>query len=199
MSQFSIEDTGGLLANHEEGDPEALDRLLRHYRPFLRRIVRVRMDPMLQGRVDPSDVIQEAQIEIIRRMDDYLRRRPMSFRAWLRNTVCQQLQIVWRRHRLAQKRTVDLEVSFDAQSSLALAQLLLGESPSQQVERLELAERVQIALAGLPERHREILVMRNFEALTNSETAEILGLSKDATSKRYARALLRLRQSLRGR
>ena len=198
MSLTASEDTVDLLSRHAGGDAGALDLLLRRHRSFLHRIIRVRMDPQMRGRVDASDVIQETHIEIVRRMDDYLRQRPMSFRAWLHKSVCQQLHIIWRRHRLAQSRSVEMEVPFDDISSRALAQQLLGESPSQQVARMELAERVHAAVSSLSERHREILLMRNFESLTNSETAEILGLSQVAASKRYARALLMLRSSLRG-
>src|SRR6516165_7807389 len=53
------------------GDPQALAELFARHRDQLRRMVRLRMDRRLQGRVDPSDVLQEAQLEIVRRAASY--------------------------------------------------------------------------------------------------------------------------------
>ena len=198
MSIGSLDETGEELAAYAAGNPEAINRLLERYRPFLRRVVQVRLDASLRGRVDPSDIVQETHVEVVRRMGDYLTRRPMSFRAWLHSTVCQQLQVARRLHRETRSRTVEREIAFDDQSSVAIAALLLGDSPSQLVERVEIVEKVRGAMERLSPLDREILLLRNFEALTNIEAAEILEVPPMTAAKRYGRALLRLREELKG-
>ena len=78
-------ETQRLLERAEAGDPEAPKQLLARHDPFLRQVVELRFDPRLRARVDPSDVVQEARIDAFRRLADYLRRRPMPFRLWLRS------------------------------------------------------------------------------------------------------------------
>jgi RNA polymerase sigma-70 factor (ECF subfamily) len=198
MSIGPLDETGEQLADYASGNPAAINELLERYRPFLRRVVQVRLDASLRGRVDPSDIVQETHVEVVRRLGDYLERRPMSFRAWLHRTVCQQLQLARRLHRDTRSRTVDREIAIDDQSSVALAALLLGESPSQSMERDEIVEKVRNALERLPPLDREILLLRNFEALTNIEAAEILEVPPMTAAKRYGRALIRLREELKG-
>ncbi len=190
------DDTESLLAGCAAGDAKAVSRLLERHRPFLLRIVELRLDPHLRGRIDPSDVVQETQLEVIRRIPDYVERRPMSFRMWLHQTACQRVASLWRHHRRAQRRTVDREVVLPEESSIALAQSLLAKSPSEQVQRHELAQKVQGAVSRLAPLDREIILLRNFEGLTNQESAEHLGIDQATASKRYGRALLRLRRLL---
>ena len=73
------------------GDPEGLEGLLERYRARLRRMIKLRLDRRLQGRVDPSDVIQEAYLEVSRRLAEYLRDPSMPFFLWLRLVTGQKL------------------------------------------------------------------------------------------------------------
>lgn len=191
-------ETQNLLNQLRSGDAEALDRLFAKHREYLRRVVELRLDRKLRTRVDLSDVVQETHLEVAGRIDDYLRRRPMSFRLWLRETAHQRLLMLHRRHVHAQQRALGREVSLPDRSSIALAQQLFagGPSPSQQARQRELAGKVREAVEQLPETDREIVLMRNFEELTNREVAELLQIDSVAASKRYGRALLRLRNVL---
>ena len=191
-------ETQNLLNQLRSGDAEALDRLFAKHQEYLRRVVELRLDRKLRTRVDPSDVVQETHLEVAGRIDDYLRRRPMSFRLWLRKTAHERLLMLHRRHVDAQQRALGREVSLPDRSSIALAQQLLagGPSPSQQARRRETAGKVREAVEHLPEADREIILMRNFEELTNQEVAELLQIDSAAASKRYGRALLRLRNVL---
>jgi RNA polymerase sigma-70 factor, ECF subfamily len=191
--------TQDLLGQVARGDREALDRLLERYRPNLHAFVEARLDPKLRARVDPSDVVQEAQLEVVRRMDDFLRRRPMPFHLWVRKTTYERLLNFRRDHRQRARRSVDREVALPDPSSLALARPLLagGPSPSQQLAAREFADRVARAVVQLAEADREILLMRHAEELPYEEIACLLDLSADAARKRYGRALLRLRQVLK--
>jgi RNA polymerase sigma-70 factor (ECF subfamily) len=190
--------TRELLARVRGGDRPALDRLLAEHRPYLHRLVELRFDPQLRPRVDPSDVVQDALLEAARRIDDYLRRDPMPFWLWLRQTACEQLVTLQRRHLGAACRAAGREQSLPAGSSVVLGrQLLAGqESPSEQVAGDELADRVRRALGQLEESDQTIVLLRNYEGLSNQQAAAALGIDPAAASKRFGRALLRLRTTL---
>lgn len=190
--------TQNLLAQVEAGDIEARNQLLTRHRPFLYRIVQMRLDPRLRARVDASDVVQEVQLDAFRRLPDYLQRHPMPFRLWLRKTAQERLLKIQRQHLQAGRRAIEREVPLPAESSLVLGRQLLasGTTPSQHLDRSEIARRVRQAVARLPDTDREVLIMRNFEGLSNPEIGYLLGLDAAAVSKRHGRALLRLRKLL---
>jgi RNA polymerase sigma-70 factor (ECF subfamily) len=188
-------ETQRLLELVGAGQDQAVDELLARHRPYLHRFVGLRFDPPLRQRADPSDVVQEAQIEAARRLTEYLRRPEMPFRLWLRQIAYDRLLMLRRRHVGAARRSLQRDVALPERSSLALAQQLLapGPTPSEQLARRELALRVRQALARLPQADREMLLMRNFEGLSNQEVAQVLRVHPAAASQRYGRALLRLR------
>ena len=190
--------TCGLLAQVAGGDGQALGRLLECYRPRLHAFIEARLDPRVRSRLDPSDVVQEVQLEVTRRMDDFLNRNPMPFHLWVRKTAYERLLKVQRAHR-RQVRSVDREVALPDHSSLLLAKPLLAgaSSPSRQVAAREFADRVGLAVAGLAQADREILLMRHAEELPYAEIACLLDIEADAARKRYGRALLRLRKVLK--
>jgi RNA polymerase sigma-70 factor (ECF subfamily) len=191
-------ETERLLQQIRGGERSAIDELFSRHRPELRRLVHLRLDPKLRRRLDPSDVVQEAQMEALRRLDNYLQQPPMAFRLWLRQITYDRLLMVRRQHIQAERRTVERDVALPDHSSVLLAQQLLagGSSPSEQLAKRELARRVNRAVAELAETDREILLMRNFEGLSNQEASQVLGINPAASSQRYGRALLRLRKIL---
>jgi RNA polymerase sigma-70 factor (ECF subfamily) len=167
-------------------------------------MVALRLDRRLRGRVDASDVLQEAYLDAFGRLADYLREPAMPFFLWLRFLVAQRLQEQHRRHLGAQARDAGREVALDAggapgASSAALAAHLLGRltPPSQAALRAERKALLQSALAQMEPLDREVLALRHFEQLSNGEAARVLGIDKSAASKRYARALVRLKDVLR--
>ena len=190
------DETGRLLTQVMAGDRQALDRLLALHRGFLRRAVELRLDPRVRARLDASDVVQEAQLEAARRIGDYLRRRPMPFHVWLEKTAYETFLRLRRQHVEAACRSVGNEVPLPGRSSVRLAHLLLGggPAPSQNLRDQELAHQLRQAMAGLSEEDREVLLLRGFEGLTNEEAGRIPGIEPAAVSKRYTRALLRLRK-----
>jgi RNA polymerase sigma-70 factor (ECF subfamily) len=189
--------TQALLAQVSEGDRQALDRLLAHHRPTLHQFVDCHLDPRLRGRVDPSDVVQETQMEIVRRMDDFLSQRPMPFRLWLRKKAYDRLLNLRRDHG-RHRRAVGREVAWPERSSLLLAKPLLssGASPSKQLEARELAERVAAVVGRLADADREILLVRHAEELPFDEIACLLDIAPAAARKRFGRALIRLQTAL---
>jgi RNA polymerase sigma-70 factor (ECF subfamily) len=187
-----------LLRQAYAGDGLAFEELFARYRPYLLRLIALRLDTKLRPRIDASDVVQETQLEVFRRLGEFLERQPMPFRVWLRKTACERLLKLREHHLNAAKRSLDREVPLPERSSLLLAQGLfaLGSSPSQRLSRREIARRVSQALAELPEADREILLMRTFEGLSYEEVGAALEIAPAAARKRYGRALLRLQKLL---
>jgi RNA polymerase sigma-70 factor (ECF subfamily) len=194
-----------LLRRAAAGDTESINELFALYRDRLRVMVRLRLNRRLQGRVDPSDVLQEAYLEICKHFADYARAPALPFFLWLRHITGQKLIAAHRQHLGAQIRDADREVSLyrgalPEASSASLAAQLLGRftSVSQAAMRAELQIRVQEALNSMDPLDREVLALRHFEMLSNAETAAVLGLKKSAASNRYIRALERLKDILSG-
>jgi RNA polymerase sigma-70 factor, ECF subfamily len=192
-----------LLSRAAAGDAEAWRALFDHDRDRLRRMVALRMDRRLQGRIDPSDVLQEAHIEAMTRLPEYLREPKLPFFLWLRLIVGQRLTLLHRRHLGAHVRDADREIglyhgALPKATSAALAARLLGHvtQPSEAAVRAERKIRIQTALNAMDPLDREILALRHFEQLNNGEAAGALGISKSTASKRYVRALQRLRETL---
>lgn len=185
-------ETRQLLERIRAGDQQAVETLFALHRPELSRFIGLRLDARLLARVDASDVVQETQLDAFRRLADFLERQPMPFRLWLRKTAYDRLLKVRRHHLGTAQRSVERE------AALAIGEQLLatGSTPSQRLNRELIAERVRLAVAQLPEVDREVLLLRNFDGLSNVEAACLLGIDADAARKRHGRALLRLRQVL---
>lgn len=204
MTDSSVPDSE-MLRRAAEGDSAALAEAFGQHRPRLRRMVQLRLDRRLQGRIDPSDVLQEAYLEVARSLADYLKDPQIPFYLWVRFVTGRKLQATHRHHLGVQARDAGREVSLHRgtlpqASSVSLAEQLLGRysSPSQAVVRAELRLRVQEALNGMDPIDREVLALRSFEELSNSEAAEVLGIGEAAASHRFVRALRRLKRVLAG-
>jgi len=185
------------------GDQQALAELFARYRDRLRRMVKLRLDRRLQGRVDASDVLQDAYLDVAQRAAEYAASPTMPVFLWLRFLTGQRLLMVHRRHLGAKMRDAGQEVSLyrgalPQASSVSLAAQLLGRmtSPSLAAVRAEMQLKLQEALNGMDPIDREVLTLRHFEELSNAETAAVLGLRKAAASNRYVRALKRLKDVL---
>src|ERR1700686_1763583 len=99
--QPNSDNTEHLLCQAQAGNGQAFEELFARHRAYLHQVVALRLDARLRPRIDPSDVVQEAQLEAFRRLDDYLQRRPMPFRLWLRKTTYERLLMLERFHRRA--------------------------------------------------------------------------------------------------
>jgi RNA polymerase sigma-70 factor (ECF subfamily) len=186
------------------GDQQALGVLFAQQRTRLRRMVQLRLDRRLQGRIDPEDVLQDAFVDASRRLSEYAAEgRPMPPFLWLRFLTLQRLGALHRLHLGVKGRDVGREVSLycgplPAADSRSLAAQLLGRltTPSRAAIRAEIQIKMQEALNAMDPIDREVLALRHFEELNNNETAEVLGLHKAAASQRYVRALRRLKEIL---
>ncbi len=196
--------TDALLADARDGDAGAINQLLECHRDAVRRMIDLRMDQVLKRRVDASDIVQEVLIEANRRLRDYMANPVMPFHLWLRQMAKDRLIDAHRRHRQTARRSMDREqplaVATGDQSSIDLAAQLRDQqlTPAAAAAWAELQRRFETACAALDEQDQEIVLMRHFEHLANSEAAESLGLSPQAASMRYLRAMRRLRALLDG-
>jgi RNA polymerase sigma-70 factor (ECF subfamily) len=185
------------------GDCQALAALFERHRDRLRRMVELRIDPRLRGRLDASDVVQEAFLDVAHDLDAYLTDPKLPPLLWLRLHVGRRLTRLHRRHLDTRMRDAGQEISLDQGAlphagSAALALMLLGQlmSPTQAAQRAERMLRVQQALNSLDPIDREVLALRHFEQLGRAEAALVLGISQEAGAKRYFRALKRLKDEL---
>lgn len=193
--------TDQLLEQARTGTDGAVDQLLGEFREPLRRVIGLRLDPVLARRVDASDIVQDVMIEATQRLKEYLKSPTMPFQLWLRHLAQDRIIDTHRRHRLAQRRSVDKEQPIarpmwadDESSASLVAQLVDTErTPASAAIQQELARRLTDAVDQLGEDDREIVLMRHTEQLSNQQVAGALGLTEAAASMRYLRALRRLR------
>ena len=195
--------TQNLLANARQGDRAAVNRLLERHRVSLKKLIQLRLDRKIARRVDASDVVQDVLMEANTRLQDYLTDPKMPFHLWLRQLAQDRMIDVYRRHRGAQRRSLDREQSiaapqFSDQSGFDLMGQLADHelTPAAASIRKELEARFVLALDQLEDEDREIVLMRHFEQLGNSEVADALGLSAAAAGMRHLRALRKLRAIL---
>jgi RNA polymerase sigma-70 factor (ECF subfamily) len=186
-----------------EGDLGSWEALVTESRQRLRRMVAFRLDQRLQGRIDPSDVLQDAYLEAWQDLDNYLQTPAMPFFLWLRGIAGNKLRELHRHHLGTQMRDPRREVSiYDGAlpetTTTALAAGLLGNltRASEEAIRVEIKLRLQDALNAMDSLDREVLALRHFEQLSPAETAQVLGIKEKAAGMRYVRALRRLKEIL---
>lgn len=196
-------ETQELLLRAQEGEPDAVNLLMERHRQSLRKMVQLRMDRVLTQRIDASDIVQEVLLEASQRLEDYIKDARMPFHLWLRQLAKDQLIDTHRRHRVAQRRSLDREQALvqhgnKDHSSLDLAAQLRDQelTPAAAALRKEFQLRFYEALEQLEEDDRELILMRHVEQLSNSDVAQALGLSQPAAGMRHLRALRRLREIL---
>lgn len=197
----SVQQSPELLELKRDGE-QALARFFAESRDRLKKIVQFRLDYRLKGRVSESDIIQDTYVRAAKRLDGFLEKPDMPFFVWLRLEIQQRLAEIHRFHFNAEKRDVRKEVALPkpqqvpGQTSLAIAAHLVAQltSPSQVYHRAEQIAQLETALNTMNEVDREVIALRHFEELSNIETAQVLGIEAPAASKRYFRALKRLRE-----
>jgi RNA polymerase sigma-70 factor (ECF subfamily) len=200
---ISTSEAAGELSQLRTLGEQAVVKLFGQYRSKLARMVLLRLDARIVGKVDVEDILQDVFVEAARRVPDFLNQPSVPFFVWLRQIAAQILIDVHRRYLEAQMRDVTREVSLDrwgaesTSSAFLVAQLADSlTSPSQCAARNEMVGQLRAVLQDLGETDREVLILRHLEQLSNNDVAEILGIDKYAASKRYVRALQRLRNAM---
>jgi RNA polymerase sigma-70 factor (ECF subfamily) len=196
------DETQSLLDRAKNGDQAAFEALFRRHRARLLQAIALRMDRRVAARVDASDVLQETYLEAFRRLPRYLQEQPMPLYLWLCWLAREKVLASHRRHLGAEKRAVTHEAPLlPADSSATFVGAVIAghePSPSQALAKAELAERLRLALGQLDDDERDLILWRHFEQLSARDTAQLLEISEAAASKRYIRAVERLRTILLG-
>ncbi len=201
MNANDIPEPDRLLAAAGAGDRNARGQLLELYRAYLSLLARLEIDRRLQGKVDPSDLVQETFLEAYRDFEQFRGSTEKEFLSWLRQVLLSNLANLVRHYLGTQGRDVRLEralaVGLDESSRVLDRGLFARQSsPSQQAARPEQAVLLAEALGQLPDAYREVIILRHLEGLTFPEVASRMGRTMESIKKLWARALARLRRNL---
>lgn len=192
-----------LVQRLRQGDQAALAELFEINRDRLLRMVSIRMDRRLNGRVDETDVLQEAFLTLSQKIDNFADYPDMSPYVWMRLTVNDRLIALHRKHIQAGKRDARREVSMSQkanpeESSAEIAATLADSfsSVGGKAARAEVTNMIKATLDCMEEKDREIILMRIFEGMSNAEAAQALGLTANGASSRFSRAMDRLQKDV---
>jgi RNA polymerase sigma-70 factor (ECF subfamily) len=196
-------DSEFILRAARTGDRTAVDALFERYRDRLRRMVELRLNRKLWGRVDPSDIVQDAMLQASKSVEEYIRDPRIPAYLWLRTLAQQQLLATHRHHLGTAKRDAALEITVGlgnlGVSSASMASIAIADvtSPSSAVAKAEQVVFLEALIDSMDPMDREILALRHFEQMGNSEAAAVLGIGETTAAQRFLRALKRLREKMR--
>lgn len=201
MDEDSV-DVDARLEKAIAGDESAMVELFDEHRTRLKRMVELRMNPKLRGRIDASDVLQEAYLDLAKQLPNYAANPTIPFFVWLRRITGQRLMMLYRHHIGAAKRTAKMEVGIfnggPEASSVHLATQLVGQltTVTEAALRDERQSKLMEVLNELDSVDREIVALRHFERLSIGEIAAQHEISEAAAGMRHLRALRKLKQLL---
>lgn len=195
-------DEKNLLAKLRDPHAEKFAQVFSEFKERLRRIIKFRLDYRIASRISDSDVIQECYVRAADRLEKFLENPEYPFFVWLRMQANQQVADIHRKHLMAEKRDARKEINLNAnarisnQTSVQLAAHLVAQmtSPSRLVQRSEEIAALEKSLNEMNDIDQEVIALRHFEELSSQETAQVLGIEPAAASKRYVRALKRLKE-----
>ena len=193
-----------LIDQARGGDASVLGKLLEGYRNYLTLLARLTLQRRLQGKLDESDLVQEAFLEAYRDFGQFRGKTEQELTSWLRKILAHNLANVVRHYCGTQGRDVrlerELEVELERSSQLAGPGLVAARrspsSPSREAAHREQMVLVADALSHLPEDYREVLILRHLESLSFPEVAQRMGRTLSSVDKLWVRALARLRRVL---
>lgn len=191
------------IENARQGNAEALGLLMEQYRNYLKLLAKAQIGKQLQGKVDASDVVQEAFIDVHRYIGNFRGTSEPQFVHWLREVLAGTLANTIRRFLGTKARDIRMERAMAAdlnQSTYSLGFLVSdgNPSPSQNVMAEEQAVRVAEAISQLPEEHQNVIIMRHMEGLTFPQIAQRMERSVDSVEKLWLRGITKLKKLFQG-
>ena len=196
-------DADELVKRLKDQDHTALAELFEINRDRLSRMVAIRMDRRLKGRIDATDVLQEAYMILSQKIGNFADYPDMSPYVWMRLTVNDRLIALHRKHIQAGKRDARKEISMSQkanpdESSAEIVDTLADtvSSVGGKVARAEVTKMIKATLECMEDKDREIILMRIFEGMSNAEAAQALNLTANGASSRFSRAMDRLQKDV---
>jgi RNA polymerase sigma-70 factor (ECF subfamily) len=183
----------------ELGNPSPLP--LEQYREYLQVLARLQVDPLLQGKLDPSDLVQQALLKAHEKRGQFRGDSERAFMAWLRQILADQLSKAVR-HYATEARAVGLERSLQQlleESSSRLESWLAADqgSPSGEADRNEQVLRLARALARLPEDQWRAVELHYLKGCPLADVAQQLERGERAVAGLMYRGLRKLRALLK--
>jgi len=188
-----------LIALARSGDEWARSRLFADYADYLTLLARLQIHRRLQGKADPTDLVQETLLKAHRHFDQFRGTTETELTAWLRQILATSTANLVRHYFGAKQRDIRLERSLVDELGESSHSLggggLVGRlsSPSQRAVRRDRAVVLATALGRLPAEYAEAVILRHLEGLSFPEVAERMGRSVDSVKKLWARGLEKLR------
>ncbi len=178
-------------------DQQSIEELLRRYRPLLRAIVAGEIDTVLRSKVDPSDLVQEACLEVAKSIDKIQTTRSTQFHAYLRQVVMNKLHDIRRRFLGSQKRNAKREMKATPQrvDNLIMSPPDLPDALDEMINQ-ELLDRTRLALSKLPLEIKKVLHMRFVRGMTYVEIGQKLNRTEDDVRMLIKRWLSRVQQEV---
>jgi len=170
---------------------------LERFRAYLRLLARMQMGPQLQGKFEPSDLVQQTLLQALQALDRFRGRSDAELAAWLRKILAHNLERAARdlgRAKRDRARECSLEAALEQSSARLEAWLVAeGSSPSQEAQRKEQVFRLAEALGSLPEAQREALTLHYLQGCSLEDIGQHLGRSRAAVAGLIKRGLKQLR------
>jgi len=179
-----------LLQRIEAGDAGAFHELVSP----LERGVFLAAFSIVKNEADAEDVAQEAVLKAFRNLASF--RRESKFSTWLIQIVMNEARMKLRKERRQLFDAIDEEQQTEDGSYMPREFADWREIPSEALERKELREALSRAMHSLPEKYRTVLMLRDVQQLSISETAKVLGINEANVKTRLSRARQQMRDAL---
>jgi RNA polymerase sigma-70 factor (ECF subfamily) len=196
----SSHEVSAWIAVARGGSAQALGRLLEACRPYLLLVANQQLPQEIQGKVSPSDLVQETFLKAHDKFDRFHGYTEEELLAWLRRILLNNLASAGRFYQGADKRQVGREVALDADDSVEAFEQGVPSpdpSPSEDAVAREELDQLETAMRQLPELSRQVIHWRNWERLSFGEIGQRTGRSAEAARKLWARAVEQLQQIIK--
>jgi RNA polymerase sigma-70 factor (ECF subfamily) len=199
MGAASAGELENLIAAARDGCRSSFGKLLQHYHHYLNLLAQLHLDPDIQAKCAPSDVVQQTCLQAHLAFAQFRGEREAELVVWLRQILTRQLAMQ-RRHFAAQQRDVRRERRLNRtveHSAVRLSAIAAGDSPSEVAVRRERGVLLADALWKLPEDYRQVIILKNLQGHSLDEVARLMGRSSGSVKGLWVRAIERMKIELK--
>jgi len=188
-ADLSVRDEASMIAAILAGDSEQYHELIR---PYERSVYKMALS-FMKNESDAEDVAQEAFLKAFRKLADF--RGQARFSTWLISITLNEARSRLRRQTIVRMESLDESPEEGGRLSPALLRDW-REVPSEALERQEIRQVLQDAIANLSPLYREVLLLRDVEDLSIEETATALAITAGTVKVRLHRARMMMQKEL---